>query len=111
YSELYDEVSRMTQALAAAGVGKGDRVAAYLPNVPEAVIAMLAVASLGGVWTSCSPDFGPQGVIDRFGQVEPKVFIACDGYFGNGKAISSLPAVRAAIARLPAVEKLVVVSY
>ena len=111
HRELYDSVSRMAQALAAAGVGQGDRVAAYLPNIPEAVIAMLATSSLGAVWTSCSPDFGAQGVIDRFGQVEPKVLIACDGYFGNGKPVSSLPAVREVIARLPTVARMVMVSY
>jgi acetoacetyl-CoA synthetase len=111
HRELYDAVSRMAQALRAAGVVEGDRVAAYLPNLPETVIAMLAAASVGAIWTSCSPDFGPQGVIDRFGQAEPKLFIACDGYFGNGKPISSLAAVREVIAQLPTVEKLVMVSY
>jgi acetoacetyl-CoA synthetase len=108
---LYDEVSRFAQALRAAGIAPGDRVAAYLPNMPETVIAMLAVASIGAVWTSCSPDFGPQGVIDRFGQIEPRILIACDGYFGSGKNLSSIPAVQEVIARLPSVEKLVMVSY
>ena len=111
HGELYDAVSRVAQALGAAGVVKGDRVAAWLPNMPETVIAMLATASIGAVWTSCSPDFGAQGVIDRFGQTGPKVLIGCDGYFGNGKSISSLPAVREVIAHLPTVEKLVMVSY
>jgi acetoacetyl-CoA synthetase len=111
HRELHEAVSRLAQALAAAGVRQGDRVAAYLPNLPETVIAMLATSSIGAVWTSCSPDFGPQGVVDRFGQVEPKVLIACDGYFGNGKAMSSLAVVREVIAHLPTVEKLVMVSY
>jgi len=111
HAELYDTVSRVAQALAAAGVVKGDRVGAWLPNMPETVIAMLAAASLGAIWTSCSPDFGAQGVIDRFGQTGPKVLIACDGYFGNGKVISSLSAVRDVIAHLPTVETLVIVSY
>jgi len=111
HRELYDAVSRFAQALAAAGVGPGDRVAAYLPNIPETLIAMLAASSIGAVWTSCSPDFGPQGVVDRFGQVEPRVLIACDGYFGNGKPISSLAAVREVISHMPTVEKLVMVSY
>ena len=71
--QLYDLVSRLAQALKAEGVGKGDRVAGYLPNLPEATAAMLATASLGAVWSSCSPDFGVQGVLDRFGQIEPKV--------------------------------------
>jgi acetoacetyl-CoA synthetase len=82
-------VRRARAALTSLGVGKGDRVAAYLPNVPETVIAMLATASLGGTFTSCSPDFGVQGVLDRFGQVEPKVLIACDGYHYNGKTIDT----------------------
>jgi acetoacetyl-CoA synthetase len=85
HRELREAVSRMQQALAKAGVGEGDRVAAFMPNMPETVIAMLATASLGGTFTSCSPDFGVQGVLDRFGQVEPKVLVACDGYFYNGK--------------------------
>ncbi|MEO8102056.1 MAG: acetoacetate--CoA ligase [Betaproteobacteria bacterium] len=109
--QLYDEVSRFAQALRHAGVQPGDRVAAYLPNLPETVIAMLATASIGAVWTSCSPDFGPQGVIDRFGQVGAKVFVACDGYFGSGKKISTLDAVREVVARLPTVEIVVMVSY
>ena len=92
HAELYDAVSRVAQALTAAGVVKGDRVGAWLPNMPETIIAMLAAASIGAIWTSCSPDFGAQGVIDRFGQTGPKVLFACDGYFGNGKAISSLAA-------------------
>jgi len=110
-NQLYDEVSRLAQALRHAGVQPGDRVAAYLPNMPETVIAMLATSSIGAVWTSCSPDFGPQGVIDRFGQVEAKIFIACDGYFGSGKNISILDAVREVAGRLPTVEKVVMVSY
>ncbi len=87
YAELYAEVSRLSQALRAAGVKPGDRVAGYLPNVPGTVIAMLAATSLGAIWSSCSPDFGVQGVLDRFGQIEPKVLFAADGYFYNGKTI------------------------
>ncbi len=111
HGALYDAVSRFAQALQAAGVQPGERVAAYLPNLPETVIAMLATASIGAIWTSCSPDFGPQGVIDRFGQVEPVVLIAADGYFGSGKRLSTLDAVRAVAARLPSVKTLVMVSY
>jgi acetoacetyl-CoA synthetase len=84
-SELHDLVSQLAQALRAAGVGKGDRVAAYLPNMPEATAAMLATASLGAIWSSCSPDFGVQGVLDRFGQIEPKVLFSADRYFYGGK--------------------------
>jgi acetoacetyl-CoA synthetase len=87
-AELRELVSRLQQALSAAGVGKGDRVAAMIANMPEAVAGMLAASSLGAIWSSCSPDFGVQGVLDRFGQIEPKVFIACDGYWYAGKEIS-----------------------
>jgi acetoacetyl-CoA synthetase len=86
WDELHGAVSRFAQALRAVGVVSGDRVAAMLPNMPEAVIGMLAAASIGAVWSSCSPDFGEKGVLDRFGQIEPKVFIACDGYWYNGKS-------------------------
>ena len=111
YSELYGEVSRFAQALRAAGVKTGDRVAGYLPNLPGTVIAMLAAASIGAIWSSCSPDFGTQGVLDRFNQIEPKILIAADGYFYNGKEIDLMPRLRAIMAALPTVEKLVVVPY
>jgi acetoacetyl-CoA synthetase len=108
---LYDLVSRMAQALADAGVGKGDRVAGYLPNVPEATAAMLATASLGAIWSSCSPDFGVQGVLDRFGQIEPKVLFCVDGYLYNGKEFDSQEKALAALEKLPSVEECVVVDY
>ena len=111
WAELHAEVSRMAQALRAQGVKPGDRVAAYLPNLPGAVIGMLATASIGAVWSSCSPDFGVQGVLDRFGQIEPKVLLAVDGYFYTGKAIDVLPRVKEIAAQLPSVEKVVVVPY
>jgi acetoacetyl-CoA synthetase len=85
WSRLTATVSRLQQALVAMGIGEGDRVAAMMPNMPETVALMLAVTSLGAIWSSCSPDFGDQGVLDRFGQIEPKLFIACDGYWYNGK--------------------------
>jgi acetoacetyl-CoA synthetase len=85
WSRLTATVSRLQQALAAMGIGEGDRVAAMMPNMPETVALMLAATSLGAIWSSCSPDFGDQGVLDRFGQIEPKLFIACDGYWYNGK--------------------------
>jgi acetoacetyl-CoA synthetase len=111
WKELYDEVSRLAQALRAQGVKPGDRVAAYLPNLPGSVIGMLATASIGAVWSSCSPDFGVQGVLDRFGQIEPKVLLAVDGYFYSGKSIDVLPRVAEIAAHLPTVEKVVVVPY
>jgi len=111
HRELRDAVSRVQQALAAEGVGEGDRVAAFLPNMPETVIAMLATASLGATFTSCSPDFGVQGVLDRFGQVEPKVLFACDGYHYNGKVIDTLPRIAEIVRQLPTVKRVVVVPY
>jgi len=110
-AELRDDVSRMQQALAAAGVKAGDRVAAFMPNMPETVVTMLAAASLGATFTSCSPDFGVQGVVDRFGQVEPKVLVCCDGYFYNGKVNESLARIAEIVAQLPTVELVVVVPY
>ncbi|SMF38655.1 acetoacetyl-CoA synthetase [Tistlia consotensis] len=107
WAELTTAVSRTAQALAAEGVGPGDRVAAYLPNMPETVIAMLATAALGAVFSSCSPDFGEQGVLDRFGQIEPKVLFACDGYFYAGKTLDIRAKVRAVAAELPSVGKVV----
>jgi acetoacetyl-CoA synthetase len=111
WRQLYDQVSRLAQALRAAGVKSGDRVAGYLPNMPEGVIAMLAAASLGAVWSSSSPDFGVQGVLDRFGQIEPLVLIAADGYFYSGKRIDSLEKVREIAARLPRLRRVVIVPY
>jgi acetoacetyl-CoA synthetase len=110
-AELYSEVSRLAQALQAAGVKRGDRVAGYLPNVPGAMIAMLAATSLGATWSSCSPDFGVQGVLDRFGQIEPKVLFAADGYFYNGKTIDLIDRLKEIAAGLPSVERVVVVPY
>ena len=111
WRQLHDHVSRAAQGLRAAGVGPGDRVAGYLPNLPETVIAMLAATSLGAVWSSCSPDFGVQGVLDRFGQIEPRVLFAADGYRYNGAAIDSLGRIREILAGVPSVERTVVVPY
>ena len=108
WRELYDAVSRLAQAMAALGVGPGDCCAGFVPNMPESVIAMLATTSLGAAWTSCSPDFGVRGVLDRFGQTAPKVLFAADGYFYNGKAIDSLNRVGAFTAQLPSVEKIII---
>jgi acetoacetyl-CoA synthetase len=110
-SELHDLVSRLQQALAHAGVKKGDRVAGYLPNLPEAVAAMLATASLGAIWSSCSPDFGVQGVLDRFGQIEPKVFFCADGYLYGGKEFDAQEKAGEILAKLPSVKAAVVVPY
>lgn len=107
--ELYDQVSRCAQALRAAGVTKGDRVAGCLANVPEALVAALAAASLGAVWSSCSPDFGAQGVLDRFGQIEPKVFFAVAGYHYGGKYHDIRARVDEIVAKLPSVTTAVLI--
>jgi acetoacetyl-CoA synthetase len=109
YAELAAEVAAVAGALRREGVGVGDRVAGFLPNVPEAVIAMLAAASLGAVWSSCSPDFGVNGVLDRFGQIAPTVLVAADGYVYAGKEIDTLSRVRDVAAALPSVRRVVVV--
>ncbi len=111
HQNLYILVSRLAQALADAGVGPGDRVAGYLPNLPEAAAAMLATASLGAIWSSCSPDFGVQGVLDRFGQIAPKVLFCADGYLYGGKEFDCQEKVAAVLERLPSVEECVVVDY
>ena len=110
-AELAGHVSRFAQALRHAGVGKGDRVAGWLPNLPEAMIAMLATASLGAIWSSASPDFGVQGVLDRFGQIQPKVLVCADGYFYDGQRIDSLARVADLAAALPSLAAVVVCSY
>ncbi|MCE1161874.1 MAG: acetoacetate--CoA ligase [Thiomonas sp.] len=111
WRDLHAEVSRLQQALAHWGVQAGDRVAAYMPNMPETAIAMLAATSLGATFTSASPDFGVQGVLDRFGQTQPKVLMACDGYFYNGKTFSNLDKLAELVPQLPSVVKTVVVPY
>ncbi|MCP5428458.1 MAG: acetoacetate--CoA ligase [Chromatiaceae bacterium] len=111
HAALYDAVSRCRQALTDAGVAQGDRVAGYLPNMPEAVIVMLATASLGAVWSSASPDFGVEGVMDRFGQIAPKVLFCVDGYYYNGKVIDCREKNRELAARLPELRRTVLVPY
>ena len=111
HAELYRAVAQTAAALRAMGVVKGDRVAAYLPNLAAAVVAMLATASIGAIFSSASPDFGVQGVVDRFGQIEPKLLFACDGYLYNGKTIDCLGKVAEIAARMPSLERVVVVSY
>src|SRR5437762_809003 len=111
HRNLYDLVYRLSQALADAGVKKGDRVAGYLPNLPEAAAAMLAAASLGAVWSSCSPDFGVQGVLERFGQIGPKVLFCADGYFYGGKEFDSQEKAAQILDQLPSVEECVVIDY
>jgi acetoacetyl-CoA synthetase len=111
WDALHAEVAGFAGALRAQGVAPGDRVAGFLPNMPETVIAALGAASVGAVWSSCSPDFGVSGVLDRFGQIEPKVLVAADGYFYNGKAFDSLSKLAEIVGRLPTLEATVVVPY
>jgi acetoacetyl-CoA synthetase len=109
HAELYAAVARVAAGLRGRGLGPGDRVAALLPNVPEALIAMLAAASIGAVWSSCSPDFGANGVLDRFGQIAPRVLFACDGYHYNGRVLDTRAKTAEIAARLPELETLVLV--
>ena len=111
YAELYDEVAKLAKALRDAGVKTGDRVAGFMPNMPEAIIAMLAATSIGAIWSSCSPDFGIKGVLDRFGQIEPKILFTADGYFYKDRGFDSLERISGIIDSLPSVEKIIVVPY
>jgi acetoacetyl-CoA synthetase len=111
HDELAADVARFAAALRRAGVQPGDRVGGYLANLPEAIIAALGAAAVGAVWSSCSPDFGVQGVLDRFGQIEPRVLVVCDGYFYAGKTHEILSKVAAVAERLPSVETVVVVPF
>ena len=108
---LYNAVSQWQQAMKALGVGKGDRVAGYMPNMPETIVAALAAASLGAIWSSASPDFGVQGVVDRFGQVKPKILVTVDGYYYGGKTIDVLEKVKEVQPQLEGLEKTVVVPF
>jgi acetoacetyl-CoA synthetase len=111
HAETYRCASKIASALAAHGLRAGDRVAAYMPNMPETIIAMLGAAAKGCIWSSCSPDFGVQGVLDRFGQIAPRVLFTVDGYWYNGKPISILDKVAEIVERLPSVERVIVVPY
>jgi len=111
YAELHAQVGRIAHALRACGVGVGDRVAGFMPNLPETIIAMLAATSLGATWSSCSPDFGISGVVDRFGQIAPKVLFTADKYGYGGKRFDCLEKIRGVLDEIPGIEKLVVVPY
>ena len=111
YVELYDSVARLARSLRQLGVGPDDRVAGFMPNMMETVVAMLAATSLGATWSSCSPDFGIKGVLDRFGQIEPKVLFTANGYSYNGKRFDSLGRISEILKQLPSIKKVVVVPY
>lgn len=111
HAQLRAQVASMSRALRATGIIAGDRVAGFVPNMPQAIVAMLAAASIGAVWSSCSPDFGLNGVLDRFSQIEPKVLFTADGYHYNGKKHDSLELVSELVEQLPSVQKVVVIDY
>jgi acetoacetyl-CoA synthetase len=111
FNELKEEVARIAAGLISAGVTKGDRVAGFVPNCPEAIIAMLAATSIGAIWSSCSPDFGINGVVDRFGQIEPKILFCADGYFYNGKRIDSLEAVTGVVELIDSIARTIVIPF
>jgi acetoacetyl-CoA synthetase len=111
YAGLYHQVSKLRSSLIDAGVKPGDRVVGFMPNLPETVVAMLAAVSIGAVWSSCSPDFGTKGVLDRFGQIRPKVLFTADGYFFKGKRIDSIDRLAEIARRIPSIKKIVVVDY
>jgi acetoacetyl-CoA synthetase len=111
YAELYDEVARVAASLKSAGIAPGDRVVGFIPNMPQAVVAMLAATSLGAVWSSCSPDFGIKGVLDRFGQIKPKILFTADGYWFKGKAMDCLDRISGILKELTSIEKVVVIPY
>jgi acetoacetyl-CoA synthetase len=111
YGELYQQVAGLAQSLRDLAIKPGDRIAGFMPNMIETVIAMLAATSIGAVWSSCSPDFGIKGVLDRFGQIEPRVLFTADGYLYNGKGFDSLERISEIIKQLPSIEKVIVVPY
>ena len=111
YYELFDEVEKLASALRKIGIQQGDRIAGFMPNMPETIIAMLAAASIGAIWSSSSPDFGIKGVLDRFTQIEPKVLFAANGYYYNGKKFDSLEKLNSILNQLPSVDHVVVTPY
>jgi acetoacetyl-CoA synthetase len=111
YAELYDKVARLASSLRDNGIRKGDTIVGFMPNMPEAVIAMLAATSIGAIWSSCSPDFGIKGVLDRFGQIEPKILFTANGYYYKDRTFDSLERISGIIKDLRSIEKIVVVPY
>ncbi len=109
YAELWVQVAQLAAAFKARGIERGDRIAAFMPNILETVVGMLAASSIGAVWSSCSPDFGINGVLDRFGQIEPRLLIACDGYHYNGKVIDTGERLRAIVKEIESIDTLILV--
>jgi len=111
YKELHDQVSRLARSMREMGIVKNDRVAGFMPNIPETIITMLATASIGAIWSSCSPDFGIKGVLDRFQQIEPKLILAADGYLYSGKTIDCLSKLKQILTDLPSIKKTIIVPF
>ncbi len=111
YAELYDKVARLAKSLREMGIQPGDRMAGFMPNMIETVIGMLAATSIGAIWSSCSPDFGIKGVLDRFGQIEPRVLFTANGYSYSGKKFDSLGQIAEVVKQIPSIEKVIVVPY
>ena len=110
YNELFNQVEALAHSLKSLGIKEGDRVAGFIPNIPEAVIAMLATSAIGAIWSSASPDFGVKGVLDRFKQIEPKIVFASDGYYYNGKEFEFLEKLNNILKDLPSVEKTIIIN-
>ena len=111
YRKLYDQVSRLVQSMCEMGIVKNDRVVGFMPNIPETIIAMLATSSIGAIWSSCSPDFGIKGVLNRFKQIEPKLIFTTDSYWYNGKQIDCISKVKEILMDLPSLEKAVIIPF
>src|SRR5690606_13351362 len=111
WAQLRGRVAALATRLVELGIEPGDRVAAYLPNIPETIVAFLATASVGGVWSLCSPDMGPVGVLDRFRQIEPKLLVTCDGYVYGGKRHDRMDVVGEMLAELPTVRHVLALPY
>ncbi|RDE22509.1 acetoacetate--CoA ligase [Motiliproteus coralliicola] len=111
YAELYQRTARLASALRQHGIQPGDRIAGFMPNIIDTVVAMLATSSIGAVWSSCSPDFGINGVVDRFGQIRPRILFTTDGYLYNGKSLNSLERIQGIADRLDSVEKIIVIPF
>ena len=111
YNELYDEVEKVASTLRKMGIKNGDRIVGIMPNLPETVIAMLATTSIGAIWSSCSPDFGTQGILDRFTQINPKIIFASDGYFYKGKSFDSLNKLNDLLNQLSSVRKVIITPF
>ncbi len=111
YKELYAATAKVAASLRQAGIIAGDRVVGFMPNMPESIIAMLAATSIGAIWSSCSPDFGIKGVLDRFGQTRPRILFTADGYYFKGKPLDSLGKIAKIIEEIPSLEKIIVIPY